>query len=332
MRYWLSVFLVSLAVANLASTKKAAAVDGVPTLEELAQKTPDVSAEQEAVAEQEYDENINPAMLNADDILAEIKNKETQAPESQPEVLSPQGLQSENPVEEQSTEDVAETTGDSKEESVDETIEEIQLEVFEPEFMNSLMKCQPDTADNEGRVLKIVGIIEDKCHLEYGNYVLDLPPTILNNIHSFDDLQTVIKNSDFAKYNYAPNYTYEGVIYALDACAKEEEYMGIEEEEKLVDAVVTRGLSSEYSDGTCTIYLQNELDLDGNFYDYGVVCRLPKNEIDELEPYFKDIVAKYAAPDASDAEQPKEAQDADIALMYYMQKNGFCHQNKPEIK
>ena len=340
MRYWLSVFLVSLAVANLALTPKAAAIDGVPTLEELAQKTPEVSAEQEPVAEQEYNENIDPAELNADDILAEIKNKEAQPPESQPEVLSPQGLQSESPTFEQSAEDngeakvedIAETTAENGEESVDETIEEVQLEVFEPEFMNSLMKCQPDTADNEGRILKIVGIIEDKCHLEYGNYVLDLPPTILNNIHSFDDLQTVIKNSDFAKYNYAPNYTYEGVIYALDACAKQEEYMGIEEEEKLVDAVVTRGLNAEYNDGTCTIYLQNELDLDGKYFDYGVVCRLPQNEIDELEPYFKDIVAKYAAPDASDAEQPKEAQDADIALMYYLQKNDFCKQNKPVIK
>lgn len=332
MRYWLSVFLVSLAVANLALTQKAAAIDGVPTLEELAQKTPDVSAEQEPVAEQEYNENVNPAELNADDILAEIKNKEAQAAENQPEVLSPQGLQSENPVAEQSAEDILGARDESGEESVDETIEEVQLEVFEPEFMNSLMKCQPDTADNEGRILKIVGIIEDKCHLEYGNYVLDLPPTILNNIHSFDDLQTVIKNSDFTKYNYTPNYTYEGVIYALDACAKQEEYMGIEEDEKLVDAVVTRGLNAEYKDGICTIYLQNELDLDGKYFDYGVVCRLPQSEIDELEPYFKDIVAKYAAPDASDAEQPKEAQDADIALMYYLQKNGFCKQNKPVIK
>lgn len=349
MRYWLYILLFSAIISSPALAQETSKVEGVPTLDELATSEPKAAsannnewiaetgniAEEENIAGEEQ-ENVAPENLNAEDILAEIKNNEKQLQESQPEVLSPQGLQDEMPNTKESYENMpateAESADQTAEETLDDTEEFIQLDVFEPEFMNSLMKCQPNNENNNGRVLKIVGLIEDKCQLKYGNYILNLPPTILNNIHSFDDLHTIIKNSDFADYEYSPSYTYEGLIYALDACAHNEEYMGIEEEENLVDAVVTRGLNSKYADDACTIYLQNELDLDGKYFDYGVICKLPQSEVNDLEPYFKDIVEKYEAPEANDEKQPKEVQDADVALMYYLQKNGFCRQNKPKIK
>lgn len=259
------------------------------------------------------------------------------ASDNQPEVLSPQmpknnAEPAQMPKENPSEADVpAEQGEEAPQETIDETLPEVQLDVFDPDFMNSLMKCQPNQETRNGRTLKIVGLNEEKCRLTYGNYELNLPKTILNNVHSFDDLHTLLKNTDFASYKYLPKYVYDGLVYALDACLNHEEYMGVEEEETLVDAIVTRGLNSEYIDDVCTIYLQNELDLDGTYFDYGVVCRLPQDVVDELEPYFKDVVAKYPQTDVMSEEQPKEVRDADIALMYYLQQNDYCQQNKRNL-
>ena len=218
-----------------------------------------------------------------------------------------------------------ENTVEESEETVDEEV--LVLDVFPPEFMASLRICRKDSEANGQRVFEIKGMRGDKCHLTYGNYILNVPTNVLNNIHSFDDLQLLLRNKDMARYRYLPEYTYEGLIYALNACAHKEKYYCVEIEEERVDAVVTRGLSAEYTDETCEIYLQNELELDENLLDYGVTCRLNQEAIDELEPYFTDIIAKYNNVETTELHKHKEIRDADIALMYYLQQNNYCNKN-----
>lgn len=268
------------------------------------------------------------------EIAAENQNAETKAPTQQPMQQS----EAENPSETQSAEkpsDALEAEQPSQPQENDtaepdkenEPEEELVLEVFSPEFMASLQVCRPDSETNDNRTFTIVGMQNNKCRMTYGNYILNVPLTLLSNIHGFDDLQTFLKNKDMAKYKYLPEYTYEGLIYALKSCANKEKYYGVEEEEKRVDAVITRGLSAEYFEGKCTINLQNDLELDEGVFDYGVTCVLSQDAIEELMPYFADIFRQYDQLEPTEMHEHKEIRDADIALMYYLQQHDFCRRN-----
>ena len=208
------------------------------------------------------------------------------------------------------------------------------VDVFAPDFMESLINCKPDKIANGNILFTIVGEREKNCHMQYGNYELNVPKTLLSNIHGFDDLDVLVKNRDVASYKYFPKYMYDGLIYALDSCSRKEEYLGLEEGEKLSDASVTRGLKAEYKENTCIIYLQNDLKLDfeDTVEDYGYTCRLPQEAVDELLPYFKDIIAQHNEEDIPLDERPKEVRDADIALMYYLQQNDYCTKNKQQAE
>ncbi len=209
---------------------------------------------------------------------------------------------------------------------------EIQVEVFEPEFMDSLLVCRQDNQTKDGITLEIIGMQNEKCLIKYGNYYLNVPTSLLANIHSFDDLEILLRNKDIADYKYFPKYVYNGLIYALNACANQQEYLGLKEHENLADAVATRGLSAEYKNNLCMIYLENELDmeLEGSTADYGYTCILSPEVVAELLPYFADIIAANKEPEDIDAEPSKEVRDADIALMYYMQQNGYCAKNNKQ--
>ncbi|MBQ9271727.1 MAG: hypothetical protein IJ218_05650 [Alphaproteobacteria bacterium] len=257
----------------------------------------------------------------------EILNiEETQPDESAAEektsATTPE-TQTEHPI--TNTQENAADTEASEAENPEE--EELILDVFPPEFMASLRICRPDSETNGRRVFTIKGMRNDKCYLTYGNYILNVPTNVLNNIHSFDDLHRILKNKDMARYKYLPEYTYEGLIYALDACAHKEKYFGVEIEQRRVDAVITRGLSAEYRGEFCEIYLQNELELEDDLRDYGVTCSLKQEVIDELEPYFADIIEQYPDIETTKLHTVKEIKDADIALMYYLQQNNYCTKN-----
>ena len=213
--------------------------------------------------------------------------------------------------------------------TLDEPEAEIVIEVFNHDFMEALSACQPAKTKKRNMVLEIVGERGDDCLLKYGHYELKIQKTLLSNIHSFDDLEVLVKNKDIAQYKYLPKYVYDGLIYALSACSQQKEYWGLEENERLSDATSIRGLNAKYQDNTCIIDLRNtlELDLEDRVEDYGYTCRLPQEAIEELMPYFQDIVAKHKEPDVPLDERPKEVRDADIALMYYLQQNNYCAKN-----
>ncbi|MBR6355866.1 MAG: hypothetical protein IKR92_03320 [Alphaproteobacteria bacterium] len=224
----------------------------------------------------------------------------------------------------------------TKEESIEDAVEEVLvIDVFSPDFMASLQVCRKDSESKDGRVFTIEGMRDGKCHLTYGNYVLDVPSSLLGNIHGFDDLNAFLKNKDMAHYKYTPEYTYEGLIFALNACAQKNKFYGVEEEEQRIDATVTRGMSSEYFNDHCEIYLQNELELEFEVQDYGVTCRLPeaaiRATIEKMGEDFTDIIEKYGDLEPMEMHKHKEVLDADNALMYYLQQNNFCRKNN-ELK
>lgn len=211
--------------------------------------------------------------------------------------------------------------------------EPVILDVFAPEFMASLTVCEKNQTEENNRVLKIIGAKNEKCRLQYGNYELNIPMTLLSNIHSFDDLEVVLKNQDLAHYNYLPKYVYDGLMYALDSCTRQKDYFGIEEKEVSAEAFITRGINAKYQNNTCFIYLENILRLkfeNNRAVDYGYTCKVSKEKLEELTPYFADIVAANPEPEDIRTERTKDVRDADIALMYYLQQNDYCAKNQQE--
>ncbi|MBR1600626.1 MAG: hypothetical protein IJ677_03520 [Alphaproteobacteria bacterium] len=219
---------------------------------------------------------------------------------------------------------------------LDEQVVYVDAEVFSPTFMKNLIACTPDTENNQENTVEIIGIKNNKCQIKYANFDLNVPTTLLGNIHSFEDIETLLKNKDISHYNYRVDYIYEGLVYALDACSKQKDYFGKQEELSDEYVIINRSLSAEFVNGICVINLQNTQNIDGVESDYGVTCSLSFKEVKKLEPYFKDIIEKYGERRGfgtdghimvKPAEQNKKTHESDVALMYYMQKNGFCKKN-----
>ena len=220
---------------------------------------------------------------------------------------------------------------------IDESEIEVMPVVFPPEFMSSLRRCNLDSiVEDTGYELKIAGMEKGICRLEYADFVINVPQTVLDNIHGFDDVRILLKNKEFARYNYQPEYDYNGLIYAFGACLDNKEYMGDEKELSNEEVVITSSLSAEIIDDKCIIALNNQLDVEGSITDYGVTCKLSKKVMEELKEYFADIIEKYGekrvfGPDGKiqviQPQQNKKTHDADIALMYYMQQKGYCRKN-----
>ena len=209
-------------------------------------------------------------------------------------------------------------------------------EVFSPEFMKNLLICSPDSESQNERFVKILGIEKEYCLLQYANFDLHVPQTLLGNIHGFDDIEKLLKNKDIAHYNYRADYIYDGLMYALNACFNKKDYEGKQEELADEYVIINRGLHAEFVNNVCTVYLSNTQDIDGVITDYGVTCTLPYNIVQGLEPYFKDLADKYGEKRGFGADghimvtreqKNKQTHEADIALMYYLQKNGYCKKN-----
>lgn len=210
-------------------------------------------------------------------------------------------------------------------------------EVFPPKFMKSLIGCAEDEESDGEREVTILGKKDGRCRLQYANFELDVPLTLLGNIHGFDDLETLLKNKDIAHYNYRADYIYDGLMYALNACYNKKGHEGKQEELADEYVTITRGLYSEFSNDLCTVYLVNKQDIEGAITDYGVTCKLPHKAVSGLTGYFKDLVEKYGEKRGFGedghivvtAEQKnKQTHEADVALMYYLQQNGYCQKNK----
>lgn len=252
--------------------------------------------------------------------------------------ISNENQSSELSVGENSTSITQDTLAASPENNLLQVPQYVETSVFTPRFMKSLLACRADTESDGERQIEILGAEKEICHLKYANFDINVPMDILANIHSFDDVETLLKNKDFATYNYRADYIYDGLMYALNACSEKKDYDG--ETEELVDSYVTvnRGLSAEFINGNCKIYIYNQQNIEGVITDYGVTCTLPYKAVDSLKGYFKDTIEKYGEKRSfgrhgrimvKREQQNNETHDVDIALMYYLQQNGYCQKNNP---
>lgn len=208
-----------------------------------------------------------------------------------------------------------------------------QIEVFSPQFMQSLRQCQPNQEQNETYSVQIIGISGDKCHVKHAGFDLYIPLTIAANIHSFADMHLLLKNPDIAHLDYQPEYIYDGLIYAIDACYHHTDYFGLKQQHSTDNYTASRWLEAEFYNDLCTIRLHNELDIDGAITDYSVICRLTPKHLAVLENRLSELLQKYGAQRGFSedgraitmpAQQNKETHQGDVAIMYLLQQEGYC--------
>ena len=110
-------------------------------------------------------------------------------------------------------------------------------------------------------------------------------------------------------------------------------YDGREETMPKNKVLVRRGLYAEYINRQCVFHLQNELEIGGKVTDYSVLCTLNDKALQDLQPYFKEMLEAYGQKrmftrngkvEIHKAEFNAETHKGDIALMYYLQQKGFC--------
>lgn len=220
----------------------------------------------------------------------------------------------------------------------------VAMEILTPEFMENLRKCQPAVSapigyeDDEAVPLEIIAKKGDKCLLKYDAYKIEAPLGILPNIHNFEDLQVILRNKEMSHYDYTPQYIYDGLLYALDACRNKRDYMGRQVSGKVGKASYVSGLTAEYFDQVCTVYLAHQLDVMGNQQDWTVTCRLKEAEVEEILGYYQQILDEYGKKQKQvvngrlqtiAAKENEVTKQADKELMFYLQQNGFCR--KPNI-
>lgn len=233
-----------------------------------------------------------------------------------------------------------EAKGDTADNNKEDKIRLVVVEpsIFAPELAAKIHKCLPASEEISGKSIEIIGLNkEKKCQISYDGFSLNLPQTILTNIHSEDDLKVLLKNKDMAVYNYTPQYNFSGLIFALQSCLNKTDYIGKQDVIEHDMVHIRRGLYAGYADNICTITLRDEVSIDEVLTDYSVVCRLPAKVMSEIEPYFVEILQKYGAKRRLDKNgrmrtlNPRfneETRQADLALMYYLQQKGYCKKQR----
>ncbi len=220
---------------------------------------------------------------------------------------------------------------------------EVDYNVFSPQFMADLRQCRPasesgHTQYGEPAEITIVGPTADRCHLQYADFDLLMPDDLLGSIHGFDDLPPLLRNADIAHYKFKPEYVYDGLLYALTACAQKSDYFGTQDVAEKGYVRTTKGLSAEYFNHLCHVYLTSELDIDGIVNDYTVVCQVPDSALESIVENYADVLEKYGEKRQGIAEgratgraavQNAATQKADTELMFYLQQSGYCQ--RPQL-
>ena len=104
---------------------------------------------------------------------------------------------------EQPVDEVSETQDTNLEETVseqpqqEEPVEEVvyvDVEVFSPSFMKSLIGCKPDSESNQENTIEIIGIKDQRCQIKYANFDLNVPPSLMGNIQRYDSNDPDVEN------------------------------------------------------------------------------------------------------------------------------------------
>lgn len=210
--------------------------------------------------------------------------------------------------------------------------------LFTPEFMLSLQNCTANSEhkniDRLDHNIEVIGKEKNRCHVKYDMFDMYIPLEIISGIHGFDDVKTLLKNKEITKYHHKPEYVFDGLVHAYNACHNKHSYYGTKEVKRMNDILITRGMNAEYDGRACIINLTNDVEIEGEKTDYSTMCRLTDKTIEELWPIFEEVLKKYGEEGQFGANgrfrisraavENKDTREADLALMMYMQQEEYC--------
>lgn len=203
---------------------------------------------------------------------------------------------------------------------------------FTPEFNEALHKCWVSSERDNNLYVEVIGKKDGKCVLKYAGYIFKIPDNILPEVMGFADLDRLASDRRIADYEITPSYVYEGLTYALAACAHNTDYFGVEQVSGTNEELVRHGLHATYHNDNCEVHLRNEMMKDGRLEDYGMVCTVPMKVLNRLKPYFNDLSKNNAGNEAFLFDMMKvvpvdptdKTRRVDTSLMYYIQHEGYC--------
>ena len=204
------------------------------------------------------------------------------------------------------------------------------------EFISALANCESAEISREvvffTQKTTIIGWNEDKCHVTYDDFDLNIPRAELGNILTYNDLDRLCENPEIAVYDYTKNYDYENLMFTLKNC-RNNRSASQRLSNRTTGILETRnGLEAQYRDGACHLTFVNEVAVKDNKKDYSVVCMAEESIISEiLEPY-KPLIEAYEKVSAGEknitAADGRELSDmikvADGKVMYELQIRNLC--------
>lgn len=103
---------------------------------------------------------------------------------------------------------------------------------FSESFMSSLQKCQPAEETKTlllfNETVKIIGLKDNFCQLQYKSFELSLPIAMLSQITSFTELKKQLSNTEYSRY--LPDYSSQALLFELDRCAQHQKtHQGVQE-------------------------------------------------------------------------------------------------------
>lgn len=217
----------------------------------------------------------------------------------------------------------------------------IKTEALPEDFMNNLLTCSPSETERvfEGASEKIVivGLENDKCHVELAVFTLNIPFEKLTEINTYEDFENLCENEEVATFEYARNYRYANLMSELNQC---KEYNNIHHNGRFsaaypfVKITAVTDMTSQHKDDGCEIIFVNEVVRDGKFIDYSVVCNIPDEKITEMLQQYHELIDLYGAKKIVNEDGSISSRNSvtntqtykvDAKLMYELQVNGYCH-------
>ena len=202
------------------------------------------------------------------------------------------------------------------------------LNNFSSEFSNNLINCQPDQEEKTflffSKKATIVGKENNLCHIIYGSFDLKIPMDRVDEIRSMQDFEDLIEDETIARY--IPEYEITGLSFELDNCRQGmKHHKGAVQTTTQNNIKITKGLSSSFSDGVCTIDFTNKVSINGKEKDYSKKCSIPQSHLDGLLSAYKNIIQdKPEQSRLHDFSSRGQTDEADKNLYQKLIEQKFC--------
>lgn len=209
-----------------------------------------------------------------------------------------------------------------------------QLLSFPPEFIEKIRSCLPGSLEKNFLFLSteitVRGKENGRCVLSFPPFELLLTDEQLDGIGGLEDLYDLAEDDTAARY--VPEYQADGLLYALNACARnEKEYKGPVKTQTIKNIKIQTGVQSVFSGGGCQIKLANVIEKNNQKKGFGKICHIPQNELSGLlSPHQAELSGAPTVAAAANGEisssfsYNEKTANADRELLQKLFAHGWC--------